>query len=66
MKDPEQPETMRTKRGTRITARRGRDGVCLFIFGIEVDMTGDESHQLRDLLHAAELAAKRQEGNDDG
>jgi hypothetical protein len=64
MRNPEQPETMRTKRGTRITARRGRDGVCLFIFGIEVDMTADESHQLRDLLHAAELAASR-EGDDD-
>jgi len=64
---PAQPETMRTKGGVRITARADDDRyVRLVIFGIEAALTPDESHRLRDLLQAAELAAERaQEGNDE-
>jgi hypothetical protein len=63
---PEQPETMRTKGGIRITARADDDRyVRLIIFGIEVAMTADESHELRDLLQAAELATERTEEDSD-
>ena len=70
----EQREMMRTKRGMRITARPKRDdsghiirgaGVMMILFGIEIDMTADESRQLRDMLQAAELASERDEGDED-
>jgi hypothetical protein len=59
----DQPGAMRTRGGVRITARPGNaaligsSDVILVIFGIEVKLTGDESHQLRDVLQAAELDA---------
>jgi hypothetical protein len=58
---PDQPEVMQTRKGRRIIARPSEDGgICLIIFNIEMTLTADESHQLRDLLQAAELAAERQ------
>jgi hypothetical protein len=63
------PEMMRTKRGSRLVARAGsRDDngdVVLVVAGIELHMTADESHQLRDLLQAAEIEHQRREETGD-
>jgi hypothetical protein len=53
---------MRTRGGVRITARPGAGadipgGVVMVMFGMFLDLTSDESHQLRDLLHDAEVRA---------
>lgn len=53
---------MRTRGGVRITARPGTGadipgGVVIVMFGMFLDLTADESHQFRDLLHDAEVRA---------
>lgn len=53
------PEIMTTRKGRRIIARPDAEGVVLTIFNIEVTLTPDEAHQLRDLIQAAELAHER-------
>ena len=53
------PEIMTTRKGRRIIARPAAEGVVLTIFNIEVTLTPDESHQLRDILLDAELRHER-------
>ena len=66
-----QTDMMRTMTGTRLVVRASglADGrVILVVTGIEILMTPDESHQLRDRLQAAELELARmdeQEADDD-
>lgn len=62
---PDQPEMMVTRKGIRMIARRGPDGVCLLISGIEWNLAPAESRMLRTLLEAAEQAHARTAGNDD-
>jgi hypothetical protein len=51
---------MRTRGGVRITARPVDDqNVAAVILGIEIQLTIDESHGVRDILQAAELRAAR-------
>jgi hypothetical protein len=51
---------MRTSGGVRIAARPASDGnVAAVLVGIEIKLTPDESHQLRDILQAAEIDAAR-------
>jgi hypothetical protein len=53
---------MRTARGIRIAVRPAPLGqVILSIVGIEVGMTLDEAHQLRDMIQTAELQSQRGE-----
>jgi hypothetical protein len=62
MPRPQPDGMMRTARGIRIAARpapRGR--VILVVFSIEIDMTLDESHQLRDMIQTAEVQSMRGE-----
>ena len=67
MTNPIPAGMMRTKRGVRIAARPAsdRNGVVLVVFGVEIRMTGDESHHLRDLLQDAELRAERGDAFDE-
>jgi hypothetical protein len=51
---------MRTRGGVRITARpETGPAVAAVIMGIQITLTPGESHQLRDLLHDAEVRAAR-------
>ena len=63
MSDPVPAGMMRTSGGVRIAARPMDDpggyAVAAVILGIEIKLTADESHELRDLLHDAELRAAR-------
>jgi hypothetical protein len=60
MSDPVPAGVMRTRGGVRITARPVDDqNVTAVIFGIEIQLTIDESHALRDMFHDAELRAAR-------
>ena len=60
MSSPLPAGMMRTRGGVRITARPRQDqNVAAVIMGIEIPLTIDESHELRDLLQAAELDAAR-------
>jgi hypothetical protein len=60
MSDPVPAGMMRTRGGVRIAVRpRDDQSVAAVILGITIGLTPDESHQLRDLLHDAELRAAR-------
>ena len=60
MSNPVPAGMMRTRGGVRIAARpTGDAAVAAVLMGIEIKLTVDESHQLRDLLHDAELRAAR-------
>ena len=60
MSDPVPAGMMRTRGGVRITARPVDDqNVAAVILGIEIQLTIDESHGVRDILQAAELRAAR-------
>ena len=60
MSNPVPAGMMRTRGGVRIAARPGGDAtVAAVLMGIEINLTVDESHQLRDILHDAELRAAR-------
>jgi hypothetical protein len=62
MPRPQPDGMMRTARGIRIAVRPAPGGeIVLTIFGIEVGMALDESHQLRDMVQAAELQSQRGE-----
>jgi hypothetical protein len=51
---------MRTRGGVRVAARPGGDAtIAAVLMGIEIKLTVDESHTLRDMLHDAELRAAR-------
>ena len=51
---------MRTRGGVRIAARpEPGQSVTAVILGIEIPLTIDESHEIRDILQAAELRAAR-------
>jgi hypothetical protein len=58
--DPLPAGMMLTRGGARIAARpEPGPAVTAVILGIQITLTPDESHQLRDLLHDAELRAAR-------
>jgi hypothetical protein len=63
MSDPVPAGMMRTSGGVRIAARplttEAGPVVAAVILGLEIGLTIDESHALRDLLHDAELRAAR-------
>jgi hypothetical protein len=62
MPRPQPDGMMRTARGIRIAARPAPGGnIILVIFGIEVGMTLDEAHQLRDIIVDAEIDSQRGE-----
>jgi hypothetical protein len=60
MSSPVPAGMMRTSGGVRIAARPASPGtIAAVLIGIEIKLTVDESHQLRDILHDAELRAAR-------
>jgi len=63
MSDPVPAGMMRTSGGARIAVRppttETGPAVAAVILGLEIGLTVDESHALRDLLQAAELRAAR-------
>jgi hypothetical protein len=60
MSDPVPAGMMRTRGGVRIAARpEPGQSVTAVILGIEIRLTLDESHEIRDILHDAELRAAR-------
>ena len=70
MSSPVPAGMMRTRGGVRIAARpldiadqplsdRNVAAVAAVLMGIEIKLTVDESHALRDMLHDAELRAAR-------
>jgi hypothetical protein len=61
MPRPQPDGMMRTARGIRIAVRPEGGQVILTMFGIEVEMALDESHQLRDMIQTAEIQSMRGE-----
>ena len=60
MSSPLPDGMMQTRGGVRIAARpRDDKNVLAVIMGIEIPLTLDESHGVRDILQAAELRAAR-------
>lgn len=60
MRDPVPAGMMRTRGGVRIAARPLTTGsIAAVLVGIEIELTIDESHGVRDILQAAELRAAR-------
>jgi hypothetical protein len=60
MSSPVPAGAMRTSGGVRIAARPAdTQNVTAVILGFQIQLTLDESHELRDLLHDAELRAAR-------
>jgi hypothetical protein len=62
MPRPQPDGMMRTAHGIRIAVRPAPLGkVVMSIVGIEIAMTLDEAHQLRDMIQTAELQSQRGE-----
>ena len=60
MSSPVPAGMMRTRGGVRIAARPASTGtIAAVLVGIEIELTIDDSHTLRDILHDAELRAAR-------